>query len=438
MRHMMRTFVCLATVGLLLFGAAAMATAAGQQEPVEAEPYDPDQEYEISIGVFGDLEAAYSQVFDSPEFQEEFPNVDISFEAAEFGAHHERLTTVLAAGEATNDIEAVEVEYIAAFVEEGALTDLTQDPFNADEYVDDLVDFAVSNAMTRDGELIAVPVDIAPAVLFYRESLIEEAGYTAEDIETLQDWDEFIEVAQDVDALGDDIYGIPDAHYLWEIPLYGGKGGWFHPETGDPLEPRERFIETLELVRDAREAGIDARVEEWTEPWEEAHRAGGELEIAFQPNGAWFGGALRDWMATDTEDWRVAWLPGQEPASLGGSYLAIPEQVPAEKKGVAWEIVNYLTTSEHAQLTTFETIDAFPANTQLFDHPIMDEPEPYYGGQQARQIFRDVALAIPEQRVSEYDSLAVDIFDGAVERVLGGTPVDEAYERALDEIRATM
>ena len=110
--------------------------------------YDSEKEYTLSIGCYGDLEKAYQAVFATEEFKSAFPNLTIEFQTADFGGHHSRLTTVLAAGEATNDIEALEVGFIAKFVEGGGLTDLAAEPFNGNEVGKDIVEFAMSNATT--------------------------------------------------------------------------------------------------------------------------------------------------------------------------------------------------------------------------------------------------------------------------------------------------
>lgn len=436
MRPLVRAYLFAAALLLL---AAGSSFASGQQEMAEdLQPYDPEQEYTISIGAYGELQAAYEAVAETDEFQERFPNVTLEFQSADFNGHHERLTTVIAAGEPTNDIEALEVAYIAQFVEGGGLMDLSQEPFNGHEAGENLVDFAMSNATTRDNRLMAMPVDIAPAVLFYRENMLADAGVTEEQVQNISDWDEFLEIAEavtmDTDDDGEvDQFAIPNAAEIADVPIGGGKGGWFN-EDGEPLEPREDYIRVLELVQDVREAGVDADLGAWSEQWVQAFSDG---TVAMTANGAWFGGALQTWIAPDVEDWRVARLP--EYASIGGTYLSIPQGVPSDQVLPAWEVIEFLTTHPQAQLTSFETIDAFPALTEVYDDPIMEEEVDYYGGQQAREIFAEVALNHPELEVSEFDAQLIGIWGTVLTGVIeGDLTVEEAYERAHEQIMATM
>lgn len=417
-------------VSIVLITAVSMSVfAGGQQAAAPTTAFDPNRTYDLTLGAFGDLEAAYQVVFDSADFKAKYPNINITFQSADFGGHHDRLTTQIAAGERTNDIESLEVGFIALFVEQGdALLDLNQAPFNHSQVTGDLVDFAMAQGRTRAGQQVALPVDIAPAVLFYRESLAAEAGAN---FVNLNSWDEYIEESKKVTGGGR--WSVPNAADVANIPLAGAKGGWFDA-NGNVLQPKERFLGAFELVTAVREAGIDADLGAWSGPWIEAFSNGTVVTI---PNGAWWGGALRTWVAPDVDDWRVTYLPGNAKSSLGGTYLSIPATVPADKRAAAWEVVKYLTTSKEAQLLTFATIDAFPALTSTYDDPIMSEPVPYFGNEPVRQIFADVALNMPNQTVSEYDRMIESIWGSVLGQVIEGdlTP-EQGYDAALRQIRA--
>lgn len=416
----------------LIVGLIAPAVfAEGQREAVQVPAFDQNKTYNLVLGGYGDLEAAYAKVFASDHFTSLYPNINVTFQTADFGGHHDRLTTQLAAGERTNDIEALEVAFIAHFVEQGdALVDLNQPPYNAATVTGDMVDFAVAQAKTVAGEQVAIPVDIAPTVLFYRADLAAERGA---DFTNLNSWDAYI--AEGRKATGGGVYAIPHANDVASIPLAGGRGGWYS-EDGGLLEPRERFMAALELVLAVRESGIDGDFGAWSGSWIESFSNGSVITM---PMGAWFGGALRTWMAPDVDDWRVTYLPGQALSSGGGTFLSIPATVPAANRAAAWEVIKYLTATEEAQLKTFELIDAFPALATTFDHPIMSEPVPYFGNEPVREIFANVALNMPSLSVTEYDNIISSIWGTVVGEVLEGdlTP-DEAYEKALRQIRATV
>ena len=417
---------------MLVAGLIAPAVfAEGQREAAAVPEFDPEKEYNITLGGYGELEVAYAEVLASEHFTSLYPNITVTFQTADFAGHHGRLTTQIAARERTNDIEALEVEFVANFVEQGeSLVDLNQPPYNAAAVNSDLVDFAVAQGTTREGQLVAIPVDIAPAVLFYRAELAAEAGA---DFRNLESWDAYIEEGRKV--TGGDRYAVPNAADIANIPLGGGKGGWVSADGGF-LEPREKFVDALHLAKNVRQAGIDAQLGAWSGSWLDSFSNGRVVTI---PHGAWWGGALRDYVAPDVEDWRVTYLPGRAVSSLGGTYLAIPETVPVENRAAAWEVIKYLTTTKEAQLTTFAAIDAFPALATTYDDPIMDEPVAYFGNEPVRRIFADVALNMPSMRVSEFDNIIVSIWGSIITEVMEGEITPEAgYEKALRQIRSTI
>jgi len=427
-------------VMLIVFASIVTISCAKGKESKAAEAafpkFDPNKAYVVSIGCYGDLETAYKAVFATDDFKSKYPNITFKFQTADFGGHHDRLTTVLAAGEATNDIEALEVGYIAKFVKGGGLTDLAAAPYNGLKAGSNLVKFAMSNATTSKGNLVAFPVDIAPAVLFYRKSLVDKAGVS---VENLASWNDYIEVGKKltIDKDGDgkiDQYAITNPNDVAMTPLNGGKGGWFD-KNGKALQPKAKFMNALNLVKDIREAGIDGDLGAWSGPWTQSFADG---TVATMVDGAWFGGALKTWIAPKLAgDWRVTYLPGKTYAALGGTYLSIPEKVPADQKPAAWEVIKYLSTSPNAQLTTFKTIDAFPALTTVYNDPIMSEPVPYFGGQKVREIYADIAQNIPSAPVSEYDAAVLSIFGNAITDVIvNKVSTEDAYQNALSKISA--
>jgi multiple sugar transport system substrate-binding protein len=418
--------------------ASISAYANGNEEGAEViTPVDMSKEYVITIGTWGEEVAdAYRNALASDEFTSQFPNITVEFMTADFSSHHTRAITTIAAGEATNEIEMLEVAQVAKFIEGGGLQRLDVAPFNGLEVGKDLAEFSIVNATAKDGSLVAFPVDIAPAVLFYRQSIVDAAGV---DLRNLQSWDEFIqagiELTKDLDGDGIiDQYAIPHASEVSNVPLNGGMSGWFNAE-GSPLVPKEKFMLALNLVKSIREAGIDADLGTWAPPWLQSF---GDGTVAATINGAWFGGSLETYIAPDVAgDWRVTKIPGNSYASMGGSYMSIPKAVPADKKAAAWEVIKFLTTSESAQLSTFREISSFPVLTTLYDHPVMDEEVPYFGGQKVRQIFAEVAANMPADPVSEYDPIARAIFGNYTTMVLvDGMPTEEAYNEILKEVIA--
>ena len=431
------------TVSILLIciAFAAPLFAGGGGESDKGVAFDPNRQYTVSIGCYGDLAAAYKTVFSTPAFKRAYPNITVEYQTSDFNGHHNRLTTVLAAGESTNEIEAIELVYIASFVDGGRLTSFSNEMFAGDAAVEHINPAAVAMATSSKRGLVAMPVDIGPVVLFYREDLLRASGVDPSEIEQLSSWEELIEIGKRVtrDTDGDgtiDQYALPNAAEAALMMIGGGKTGWFS-EDGKPLEPADKYIHALELARQIRDAGIDADTSVHSGLGISALSDEGEFTVAMVPAMTAFGGGLKLSSAVDVKGWRVASLPGSESALGGGTFLTIPENVPAEQKAAAWEVVKYLSGSAEAQRMIYTQIYAFPVQTELYADPAMRRGDDYFGGQDVWSVYTDAANMIPTYAVNENDPIADGIWGNSVGEVLiNDLDPEDAWQQAVNQILA--
>ena len=355
-------------------------------------------------------------------YMAENPNVEIIVNELEFGDHHNNLVTALATGEGAPDVAAVEIGFIAKFVADGGFEDLSQAPYNAGEFEDQVADYAWSQGSTADGRLIAMPVDIAPGAMFYRHDRFEELGKTAEDV--IGSWDDLVafgkEVTRDLDGDGtNDVFLIADAADVFEgmirMDLEEGQGKYFDSE-GNVLVNTERFHEAFRVAKEIRDAGLDAQIGAWSNEWYQAFKDGA---VAVQFSGAWLEGSLRDWMAPDTAGlWGASNLPGGAYATWGGSFFGIPVAADDANKDLAWDFIKYMTTNEEAQIEAFDAIEAFPSLKALWTDPRMEEESAFLNGQQARLLYVDVIDNIAGTITHPGDVIAAEIVSGALSQVL--------------------
>lgn len=412
---------------------AAAAFASGQQEKGGDE-----SSRVITIGVFDELLDAYGAIVETDDFKARFPGVTVEINKMDWDGHHERLVSVIAAGGGANDIEVIDEGFIAQFVTGGGFTDLTRAPFTGEEDVKLLAPFAAANARTADNGLIGLPVDIAPAVMFYRVDAAEASGY---DFSKMSSWDEYIDAGKaltaDLDGDGaTDRWLLSSAQELALVSINNGIGCWIG-DNGELLQPREKFTSILEMVQELHNTGVHADYDAWTEPWEAGFSSG---QFATSLMGAWFAGALKGWMAADqVGEWRVGYIPGGSYINMGGSFLGIPESTDEAKKPLAYEIMKYICTNPDAQMSTLKMIGSFPALTSSFNDPRLAGGEEYFGGQEVRLLYADVARHIPPAVSGEYDQMARGFWQSAVSGVIAGeyTP-DQAYDYVVENLKASM
>ncbi|SHN80928.1 multiple sugar transport system substrate-binding protein [Geodermatophilus obscurus] len=113
----------------------------------------------------------------------------------EASQQREQLIRRLAANDASIDLMSLDPPFIPEFAEAGFLAPVPEDV--AQRVTEDVVQSAVQGA-TWDGELVTVPFWANTQLLWYRESVAEEAGL---DMSQPVTWDQIIEAAQQTDTL---------------------------------------------------------------------------------------------------------------------------------------------------------------------------------------------------------------------------------------------
>ncbi|WP_137936479.1 extracellular solute-binding protein [Chitinivorax sp. B] len=366
----------------------------------------------ITIASFPDLDRSAKVAI--PLWKKKYPKIDIKVVSLSYADHHNAMTTALATGANLPDVMAVDMGFIGKFAESGGLEDLSKAPYNGLQLKDKLARFSIPLAMSGTGALSAMPTDIGPGALFYRKDLLDKAGVSEEDL--TKSWESFIEVGKKIKA-STGAYMLASANDIKDIyiraGLQDGEGIYFD-KTGKVLVNSPRFEKAFQLAKQARAAGIDSKVNAWSNEWSESFKRN---KIAAQMMGAWLAGHLHNWLAPDQKGkWRSAVLPGGVYASWGGSFYAIPKK--AKNKALAWEFIKLMTTDKEQQLSAFRTVDAFPALLEAQTDPFIDQPIDYLGGQKARRQWLETARRIPAVDVDKFDPVANEIVNTELEKVL--------------------
>jgi multiple sugar transport system substrate-binding protein len=340
--------------------------------------------------------------------------VKVKLVSLQIDDHHNSMTTALAAGARLPDVMAIDFRYVGSFAESKGMEDLLQPPYGAGQYRAQFVPFTFVQATSSRGTLGAMPADLGPGTLFYRKDLMDKAGIKESDLTA--SWESYIAAGKKLKA-ATGTYLLAGASDLADIViranLKDGEGIYFG-DKGQVLVDSPRFVKAFELAKAARVAGIDARTVAWTGEWAEGFKRD---KVASQMMGSWLSGHLAKWLAPDSKgQWRAANLPAGALASYGGSFYGIPKK--AANKAQAWEFIKFMTVNKDIQLHSLKEIGAFPALKAAYADPMMDEPQPYFGGQKTRLLARDTAAKIPVIRVDKFDAVARDIVNMELESVL--------------------
>jgi multiple sugar transport system substrate-binding protein len=373
-----------------------------------------------------------------PLYKKVRPDVTIKLLSLSFGDHHNALVSSLATGTNLPDVAAVEFGYLGRLIESGALEDLSKPPYSALKFKSKLVPFTVSQATRSDGSFAAMPADIGPGTMFYRKDILDKAGVT--EVQLNKSWESFIDAGKTIKAKTG-VYLLPNAGSIFNVyirsNIKSGDGIYFDSKD-KPLLTSPRFVKAMELAKAVRVAGLDQKIGSWSNEWNEGFKRG---SFAVEMSGAWLAGHLNDYIAPETKGlWRAANLPGGAYASWGGSFYGIPKKLSDDRKKMAWDFIEFMTTNKEMQLAAFRDLNAFPSLLEAMKDPFVDQPMPFLGNQKARQMWRTVAEQIPSVNVNKLDPVAEEILAAELDKVLETnkdikTALEDAQKQAERRIR---
>ncbi|MBT9500399.1 MAG: extracellular solute-binding protein [Burkholderiaceae bacterium] len=351
-----------------------------------------------------------------PAWRQLHPEVDIQIVSRQYADHHTAMTTALSTSSLLPDVMALESSFVGRFAQGGGLEDLAQPRYDIGRFRSRLVPYAYDQALGRNGAVVAVPTDIGPGTMLYRQDIVTRAGVDPEDL--TRSWASYIAAGQLIKR-STGAYLIAHVSEIKDILLrtgiQPGEGMYFDRESR-VLVQSERFVRAFEVALQVRRLGLDARVNAWSNEWAEGFKRG---SLATELGGAWLVGQLSNWVAPQTAGlWRAAQLPEGANAGYGGAFYAMPRRAAPERKVLAWQFIQLMTLDRERQLAAFKTHDAFPALLETHEDAFFDEPVAFLGGQKARLLWRVAARRISAARVHKQNGFADEVVGSELDQVL--------------------
>lgn len=363
-----------------------------------------------------------------PEWQKKHPNVEVKVVGREYADHHTAMTTALATSTGLPDIMTIEYGYLGRFSQSGGLEDLDKSPYKVGEQAKRIVAFAMAQGRTSTHGQTALPTDIGPGAMFYRNDLLQKAKVT--ESELTQSWESFVQSGQKIKKASG-AYLVAHARDVKDIVIRTGipegEGVYFNAQGKSVIETSPRFKKGFEMAQKIRAEGLDGKINAWSNEWGESLKRG---TVAVQMMGAWLGGHLQNWLAPNTAGlWRSTVLPERVATSWGGTFYAIPKN--AKNKELAWDLLKHLTFNRQQQQMAFEKFNAFPALLEAQSGPFFEQPVAFLGGQKARVEWKTTAAQIKPTQVFKNDSVAEEIVNAELDLVLNkNKPIDQALKDA--------
>jgi cellobiose transport system substrate-binding protein len=345
-----------AAVGALALAASALSACSAESSGDEAD--SADGTITLSVATFNEF--GYEDLF--AEYEADNPGVKIKHKkAGTANEHQDNLYTKLAAGSGLSDIEAIEVDWLAALMEQ------------SDQFVDlsssDVegrwLDWKTEAATTADGKLIGYGTDIGPEAICYRADLFEKAGLPTDRAEVaglFATWDDYFATGREFVA------EVPDTAWY---DASGGTAQAMINQVEYAYEDQDNNLvaadnpevkEVFDAVTSNKDLGTG--LTQWSEDWTKAFQNDGFATMACP---GWMLGVIEG-NAAGVSGWDIADVFPGGGGNWGGSYLTVPTQSkhPEEAKALA----AWLTAPEQ-QVKAFKSKGTFPSQVDALEDPAL-------------------------------------------------------------------
>lgn len=425
-------------LSILLVGAMTLSLAACGSSDSKDEKKSEEGGHKLSI-------MAWDPAFNIPAIQaaadDYKENVDSEFELEilEQGGSEDvetAITTAGSAGDYSNlpDIVLFQDHYIHRYVADypDAWTSLGDIDINWDDFAAEKIDYS-----TIDGEHYGVPVDNGTVVCAYRTDLLEQAGYTIDDL-TGCTWDKFMEVGKAVkEKTGKALLCMnSDGNDLPYMMMQAEGVSQF--KDGKPyITENETLVTIVEKLVEMAKEGILLMPNSWSDYTDKAIQGD---QVAGVMNGNWILPTIEK-VEANSGKWEITTMPtlesGEGYASNGGSSLYITSNcgnVDLAKDFLAYTFGGSTTTYDNA-LRDGGVISTYaPAG----ETEVYNEGVEFFNNQPIYADIVEMGTHVQKVEQSDFHYAARDYVGSAIVKIINGTDTMDALKEAEDQLNFDM
>jgi cellobiose transport system substrate-binding protein len=368
----------------------------------------------VTMGLFGTFGFKENGLYDA--YKKICPNITIKEDVVEQSADYwTRLKTRLASGSGLDDVQAIEIGFVADVVQNHASQFVNfNDVSGAAQIKSQFYDWKWTQATTPDGkDTVGLGTDTGPEAICYRSDLLKQAGLSSSPADLAKQWStwsDFIKFGKQYKAKTGKAF-VDSAASIFSTAVYQGTEAYNNKD------------------------GITAGLPQFSDPWNKAFASGSFAAIACP---TWMMGYIQGQAGpAGAGKWSVApVLPGGA-TNWGGSWLGVPTA--AKDKPAAIALVKWLSAKN--QQVTMWTSKAqgghFPSNRLAAEDPkVKDATSGYFSNAPVGKIFGTIAAEMKIPPIGVYDTQIQNALTTQLTNVeTKGTSPSQAFGDAMDQIK---
>ncbi len=316
-----------------------------------------------------------------------------------------------------------------------AFTDLTSSGVDFSQFASGKVAYSVV-----DGKNYGVPFDNGAVVACYRTDVLEEAGYTIDDLTDI-DWDRYIEIGKDVLAkTGKPLLSCQAGESDVIMMMLQSAGASLFDEEGNPsMVGNDVLVKVMETYAELKETGVLVEVNDWDQY---VGSITGET-VAGTINGCWIMASIQT-----AEDQSGKWALTNMPSLVGVSGATNY----SNNGGSSWAVMSncqnqelafdFLASTFAGSVELYETIlpssGALATYAPAGESDVYNEPSEFYGGDAVFAKIVDFSTKTPSNNTGVYYYEARDAIATAITNVVAGADIDSELQTAQDTVEFQM
>jgi cellobiose transport system substrate-binding protein len=433
--------VLLALVAIAAFVLAGCGSnsSSGPATSADPGPCGTTADTTLTVGLFGTFGFKEAGLWDA--YHKVCPNITVKEDVVEQSADYwTRLKTRLASGSGLDDVQAIEIGFVADVVQNHADQFVNwNDVPNASADKAEFYDWKWQLASTSDGATtVGLGTDIGPEAICYRSDLLKQAGLPS-DPKTLAQkwatWDDFINFGKQYEASATKPSGshfVDSAASVFSTAVYQGNEAYDNAQGQPDVENSDGVQSAWGYATKAAQEGVTAGLQQFTPEWNKAFSSGAFAALACP---TWMMGYIQS-QAGDSYagKWDIApVLPGGA-TNWGGSWLGVPQK--AAHRDAAIALVEWLSAKDQ-QVTMWKDGGHFPSNSDAAAAPAVSQAKSaYFSNAPVGQIFGDISQQMKIPPIGLYDTQIQQALTTQLTNVeTKGTSPDDAFKAALDAIK---
>ena len=365
------------------------------------------------------------------DFEKKHPGTTIKVIDVGYDNAYDKLSVGLQAGSGLPDVVTIETDHTPGYLSEfpKGFLDLTPIVGSQKNNFDPSKWAAGTDS---SGKIRAVPWDSGTVALFYRSDYLAQAGVKPDSLKT---WNDLLAAGEKIKAATGHTLITTDVSTgaLFQMLLQQEGQGLFD-SSGRITVDTPQAIAALTLEKEFNDRGLLKNVKGWDARVTSAKNG----DSAVTPEAVWWTATLTGEAPELSGKYGVTELPaftagGARTSNNGGSGLAVPSQ--AKNPQLAAAFVAYALATASSQVSMMKNEGLFPSYLPALKDDFFSQPDPYFGGQKAYELFAEQTAKIPAITYTSDNPKASDIVGAAVTAsVLNGQDPAAALKSAAQQI----